>query len=56
MTIREQIENAITEIFIAEQEKRGILSGDCEPLLALDLDDKMDALAEVIEVILKHQQ
>ena len=56
MTIREMLTEAIDNIFITEQQKRGIMSGDVSPLMSLSLDEKTEQLAEIIEQILTEQQ
>lgn len=56
MTIREMLTEAIDSVFTTEQKKRGIMSGDVSPLMSLNLDEKTEQLAEIIEQILNAQE
>ncbi len=54
--IMSAIEDKVNEIFAAEQEKRGITSGDVDPMAAHGLGLKMEELAEIINDILTAQE
>jgi len=52
----EKLTEAINEILIAEQDKRGIKSGDCDLWLTLELDKTIIRLSELMEKILEAQK
>lgn len=56
MTIREMLTEAIDNVFITEQQKRGIMSGYVSPLVSLNLDEKTEQIAKIIEQILNAQE
>lgn len=55
MTIYNKIDKFVTELFIIEQNKRDIASGDITPELDLELSQIQQNLAEKIEEILDYQ-
>jgi hypothetical protein len=54
--IMSALEDKVNEIFLAEQEKRGITSGDTDPMMEYGLGLKMEELAEMINDILTAQE
>ena len=56
MTIKEQLENAIDEIFLNEQKKRGIMSGDVSPEMEYELNHDVCLLSTMINLILEEQE
>ena len=56
MSIREMLEDKVNEIFVEEQTKRGITSGDVDPWDSIKLDQMLDLVANRIEAILKFQE
>ena len=53
--VKYDIENVVEKTFLKYQEKYSIESGDCEPLMALELDEKIESLAETVRKILESQ-
>ena len=56
MTIKEQLEMAIDEIFLREQKKRNIMSGDVSPEMEFELNHDVCVLATMINLILEEQE
>lgn len=54
--INEKLMDKVNEIFLEEQKKRGITSGDVEPMTAYLLDQKMEELAKMITAVLDWQE
>ncbi|MEE3484585.1 MAG: hypothetical protein VZQ98_09730 [Bacteroidales bacterium] len=54
-TIKDMLENKVNEIFLEFQKELNILSGDIEPMDAVNLDNSMDALVESIYAVLVNQ-
>ena len=54
--INEKLMDKVNEIFLEEQKKRGITSGDVEPMTAYLLDQKMEELAKMITAGLDWQE
>lgn len=54
--INEKLMDKVNEIFFEEQKKRGITSGDVEPMTAYLLDQKMEELAKMIAAVLDWQE
>ena len=46
--VSEMLEDAINDIFLRRQEAHGIVSGDLEPLLFLEIDEKAEQLSKAI--------
>lgn len=56
MTIYNKIEKFITNLFIEEQNAKGILNGDIAPELELELSKIQQNLADIIEKVLNYQE
>lgn len=56
MTIYNKIDKFITNLFIEEQNARGILNGDIAPELELELDNVKSQLSNIIEKVLEYQE
>lgn len=54
-TIKDMLEDKVNEIFLEFQKELNILSGDIEPMDAVNLDDSMDALVESIYEVVSKQ-
>lgn len=54
--INETLMDKVNEIFLEEQKKRGITSGDVEPMTAYLLDQKTEELAKMIAAVLDWQE
>lgn len=53
--MKERIYNTVVAILAAEQKTRMITAGDCEPLLEMELDERIEALTETVAKILDFQ-
>lgn len=54
--IMEELENKVNEIFLAEQNKLEIKSGDVSPMVDYDLTLALEKLAQIIDFALIEQE
>ena len=51
-----ELENKVNEIFLSEQNKHGIKSGDISPMVDYDLSCTLEKLAQIIDFALIEQE